>query len=152
MYCVFGHNVSADAVATLRAAGWNAHALAGGMEGGEEGVDTPQDIAQWRGNAMPSMTKRPDWGVTGERASRWITRERPKIDRIACPWLIRRFIDPDARFLYVAPAEVLGVAGFDWILLDAEHAPNDVLSLIPQLMALKDSASAPVVRAHEGMR
>ena len=43
-------------------------------------------------------------------------------------------------------AEVLGVAGFDWLLLDAEHAPNDVLSLIPQLMALKDSPSAPVVR------
>lgn len=42
--------------------------------------------------------------------------------------------------------EVLGVAGFDWILLDAEHAPNDVLTLIPQLMALKDSVSAPVVR------
>ena len=42
--------------------------------------------------------------------------------------------------------EVLGVAGFDWLLLDAEHAPNDVLTLVPQLMALKDSASAPVVR------
>jgi 2-dehydro-3-deoxyglucarate aldolase len=42
--------------------------------------------------------------------------------------------------------EVLGLAGFDWILLDGEHAPNDVLSFIPQLMALKDSASAPVVR------
>lgn len=42
--------------------------------------------------------------------------------------------------------EVVGVAGFDWLLLDSEHAPNDVLSLIPQLMALKDSASAPVVR------
>jgi 2-dehydro-3-deoxyglucarate aldolase len=42
--------------------------------------------------------------------------------------------------------EVVGVAGFDWLLLDAEHAPNDVLSLIPQLMALKDSPSAPVVR------
>lgn len=42
--------------------------------------------------------------------------------------------------------EVLGVAGFDWILLDNEHAPNDVRSLIPQLMALKDSVSAPVVR------
>ena len=42
--------------------------------------------------------------------------------------------------------EVIGVAGFDWILLDAEHAPNDVLTLVPQLMALKDSASAPVVR------
>ena len=42
--------------------------------------------------------------------------------------------------------EVLGVAGFDWILLDAEHAPNDVLTLVPQVMALKDSVSAPVVR------
>ncbi|MGF6774356.1 2-dehydro-3-deoxyglucarate aldolase [Paraburkholderia sp. GAS199] len=42
--------------------------------------------------------------------------------------------------------ELLGVIGFDWILLDAEHAPNDVLTLIPQLMSLKDSASAPVVR------
>jgi 2-dehydro-3-deoxyglucarate aldolase len=42
--------------------------------------------------------------------------------------------------------EVLGVAGFDWLLLDAEHAPNDVLTLVPQLMALKDSPSAPVVR------
>ena len=43
-------------------------------------------------------------------------------------------------------AEVLGLAGFDWLLLDAEHAPNDVLTLIPQLMSLKDSRSAPVVR------
>lgn len=42
--------------------------------------------------------------------------------------------------------EVLGLAGFDWILLDGEHAPNDVLSFIPQLMALKDSKSMPVVR------
>ncbi len=42
--------------------------------------------------------------------------------------------------------EVLGLAGFDWILMDGEHSPNDVLSFIPQLMALKDSASAPVVR------
>lgn len=42
--------------------------------------------------------------------------------------------------------EVLGLAGFDWILLDGEHSPNDVLSFIPQLMALKDSPSAPVVR------
>jgi 2-dehydro-3-deoxyglucarate aldolase len=42
--------------------------------------------------------------------------------------------------------EVLGVAGFDWILLDGEHSPNDVITFIPQLMALKDSVSAPVVR------
>ena len=42
--------------------------------------------------------------------SRWVTRERPKIDRIACPWLIRRFIDPRAEFLYVPAAEVRAVA------------------------------------------
>ena len=41
---------------------------------------------------------------------KWITRERPKIDRIACPWLITRFIDKDAEFLYVAANNVLNVA------------------------------------------
>lgn len=43
-------------------------------------------------------------------------------------------------------AEVIGLAGFDWLLLDSEHAPNDVTTLVPQLLALKDSVSAPVVR------
>ena len=43
-------------------------------------------------------------------------------------------------------AEIVGLAGFDWLLLDGEHAPNDVSTFVPQLMALKDSASAPVVR------
>jgi len=42
---------------------------------------------------------------------KWVTRERPKIDRIACPWLIQRFIDRDAEFLYVPRADVLRVAG-----------------------------------------
>ncbi|TKC78086.1 2-dehydro-3-deoxyglucarate aldolase [Trinickia terrae] len=42
--------------------------------------------------------------------------------------------------------ELLGTIGFDWLLLDAEHAPNDELTLIPQLMALKDSVTAPMVR------
>ena len=52
--------------------------------------------------------------------SKWITRERPKIDRIACPWLIRRFIDPCAEFLYVPSAQVRAVA-------EAEQAiPYDV--------------------------
>ena len=46
---------------------------------------------------------------------KWVTRARPKTDRIACPWLIRRFIDPDAEILYVPKDEVLAVA-------DAERA------------------------------
>jgi hypothetical protein len=41
---------------------------------------------------------------------KWVTRARPKTDRIACPWLIRRFIDPDSEILYVAPDDVLDVA------------------------------------------
>lgn len=41
---------------------------------------------------------------------KWVTRERPKTDRIACPWLIRSFIDPEAEFLYVHPDEVLAIA------------------------------------------
>lgn len=119
VYCVYGHNDSADATAMLRAAGWDARALAGGIEGGEDGVDSPQDIAQWRAHRLPAVLKRPDWGVTGERPSRWITRERPKIDRIACPWLIRRFIDPRAEFFYVPTARVfdeaarLGAVAYD---------------------------------------
>jgi hypothetical protein len=41
---------------------------------------------------------------------KWVTRERPKIDRIACPWLIKRFIDPEPEFVFVPPARVLSVA------------------------------------------
>ncbi|GAB2840973.1 hypothetical protein GCM10027277_04940 [Pseudoduganella ginsengisoli] len=44
------------------------------------------------------------------RAMKWITRERPKIDRIACPWLIARFIDKEPEFLYVPAADVLHIA------------------------------------------
>lgn len=41
---------------------------------------------------------------------KWVTRERPKTDRIACPWLLRRFIDPDAVFVFAPPNKVLAVA------------------------------------------
>ena len=41
---------------------------------------------------------------------KWITRERPKIDRIACPWLIRKFVDPDAEFIFVPKDQVFGLA------------------------------------------
>ena len=41
---------------------------------------------------------------------KWVTRERPKVDRIACPWLIKRFVDPEAEFLYAAGTQVLAVA------------------------------------------
>jgi hypothetical protein len=46
----------------------------------------------------------------GQRPSRWVTRERPKIDRIACPWLILRFLDPRAEFHFIPAAEVVAAA------------------------------------------
>lgn len=91
VYCVHGQEIGQQAAAELRSAGWEALYLQGGIEG---------LIAA----GLPTLRKRPDLGVTGERPSRWITRARPKIDRIACPWLVRRFIDPRAEFFY-APIE-----------------------------------------------
>jgi rhodanese-related sulfurtransferase len=94
-YCVHGHEVSQEAARLLSQAGHEASYLEGGIEA-------------WRALHLPTVRRRPEWRVPG--GSRWITRERPKIDRVACPWLIRRFIDPLARFDYVPREEVLDEA------------------------------------------
>lgn len=95
VYCVYGHEVSKGAMASLCELGFNARYLEGG-------------IVQWMESAMPTIARRPEWHAPGdaEHYSRWITRERPKIDRLACPWLVRRFIDPRADFFYVPATEV----------------------------------------------
>ena len=110
VYCLHGHDLSRNAATTLRELGWPVRVLEGGLEGGEDGVDRLEDLARWRAAPLPTLRKRPDLGVTGERPSRWITRARPKIDRIACPWLIKRFIDPRAQFFYVPTEEVFAQA------------------------------------------
>ena len=60
---------------------------------------------------------------------KWITRENAKVDRVACPWLIRRFIDPDAEFLFVADADVLAIADREQALSydapGARYTPRD---------------------------
>jgi rhodanese-related sulfurtransferase len=96
-YCVHGHEVSQGAAAALRARGFHATHLEGG-------------IALWRELGMPLLRKVPSLGVPSESPSRWVTRERPKIDRVACPWLIRRFVDPTAQFLYVPTSQVMTTA------------------------------------------
>jgi rhodanese-related sulfurtransferase len=88
--CVHGHEVSQGVARALIARGRDARFLAGGVEG-------------WRAAGMP-MAPKP------ATPTLWVTRARPKIDRVACPWLIRRFIDPDARFLSVAPDRVQATA------------------------------------------
>ena len=99
VYCVHGHEISKNACATLRAAGMNAHYLVGGIEAwNASGAPTTKKLSAL---SIPSRINMP---------SKWITRERPKIDRIACPWLIRRFIDPLAEFFYVPGTQVLAAA------------------------------------------
>ncbi|MEO7254650.1 MAG: chromate resistance protein ChrB domain-containing protein [Casimicrobium sp.] len=96
-YCVHGHNVSMTGAQKLRERSVNATFLEGGLH-------------QWMETDAPRVKKRPDLGVTGDAVSRWVTRSRPKIDRIACPWLVRRFIDPRAEFFYLPPSEVFAFA------------------------------------------
>ena len=97
VYCQKGKKISQGVMAILR----NHRVNAEGLEGGHFG---------WRdaGEMLIPAAKIPEPGPEGGTV--WVTRHRPKIDRMACPWLIRRFIDPHAHFLFVAPAEVLGVA------------------------------------------
>lgn len=94
--CQKGKKLSQGVAAILRESGISAEYLQGGIHGWRELQDAPMVKAQ----AVPERR---------DGATLWVTRARPKIDRIACPWLIRRFVDPNARFLFVNPGEVEGV-------------------------------------------
>ncbi|HXS53602.1 MAG TPA: chromate resistance protein ChrB domain-containing protein [Usitatibacter sp.] len=99
--CVHGGEVSRAAATALAERGIAARYLEGGIEG--------WIAAGGAADAKPAGA-----------STRWITRERPRIDRIACPWLVARFVDPGAEFLYVPPARVLEAAR------DADAIPYDV--------------------------
>jgi hypothetical protein len=71
---------------------------------GVEALFLEGGIDAWIEQGLPTQRK------IGSSPGKWVTRERPKIDRIACPWLIRRFIDPNAEFIYVPKDQVLSVA------------------------------------------
>lgn len=94
--------------------------------------------------------------VNGKRPSTWVTRERPKIDRIACPWAVLRFIDPAATILYVPTETVLDVAAREGaVAFDIPGAPisheGDLCSfdVLLRRFGLTDpalAALAPIVR------
>ncbi len=103
--CQKGLKLSHGVAAMLRSHGIDAQVLAGGNHA-------------WRDAGLPRV---PAATIPG---TLWVTRHRPKIDRIACPWLIRRFVDPAARFLFVPPATVADVAvKFDATPFDGDQAP-----------------------------
>ncbi len=109
MVCHHGAKLSHGTAAWARHAGADAVSLEGGFEA-------------WKAAGLPlvPVAKLPPRDTQGR--THWVTRARPKIDSIACPWLIRRFIDPDAVFLFVAPSEVEGVASlFNATAFDIEN-------------------------------
>lgn len=95
--CQAGRKLSQGTAAWLRHAGAEANNLEGGVEA-------------WKAAGLPLIPpdKLPLRDAIGRTV--WVTRSRPKVDRIACPWLIRRFVDPSAVFLFVTPPEVESVA------------------------------------------
>lgn len=98
---------AAGAAALLREAGLQAEMLEGGL-------------TAWQDAGLPVVSESALPGRDAAGRTIWVTRARPKVDRIACPWLIRRFVDPFARILFVAPGEVPGVA------LELGAAPFDI--------------------------
>jgi rhodanese-related sulfurtransferase len=95
--CSNGAALSQGTAAWLRHAGVTADVLEGGFEG-------------WAKAALILLAAGKIPPLDGQGRSVWVTRARPKVDRIACPWLIRRFIDPRAVILFVAASEVPDVA------------------------------------------
>jgi rhodanese-related sulfurtransferase len=95
--CKAGHEMSQTTVAQLRADGFDAHVLEG-------------DYQAWEAAGLPMVAKGEFERFACTRPSIWVTRRRPKIDRIACPWLVRRFLDSNARILFVDPDQVVNVA------------------------------------------
>jgi rhodanese-related sulfurtransferase len=91
--CKAGKELSQFITAELRGAGYNAAMLEGGS-------------FAWSDASLPMVDRATLARFAPRRPSIWVTRRRPKIDRIACPWLIRRFIDANAKIMFVDPAYV----------------------------------------------
>lgn len=109
--CAHGHSRSQRVVAHLRSEGFAASVVVGGYDG-------------WVAAGLPTVRRVAGPVTLGEQATRWVTRRRPKVDRIACPWLVSRFLDPEARFLFVEPDQVLAVAADEGaIAYDLPGAP-----------------------------
>jgi rhodanese-related sulfurtransferase len=100
--CQKGLKLSQGAAALLRSAGFQAESLAGGTLAWQAAGEVALPLSALSANNLSRLAQ----GL----GTRWVTKQRPKVDRIACPWLIRRFIDPHAVILFVAASEVMAVA------------------------------------------
>lgn len=99
--CAHAHNRSQLLASVLQGQGFSVRTIEHGADG-------------WLAAKLPvvrRLSEGLDPAITlGEGPTTWVTRRRPKIDRVACPWLIRRFLDPNARFVFAEPEWVLEIA------------------------------------------
>lgn len=141
--CQKGRKVSQGAAAHLRARGIRAEVLTGGMVG-------------WREAGLPAVPS----SVLPARGTPWVTRQRPRIDRLAVPWLVRRWIDPSAPILFVPPADVPAVAD-RWNAVPFDHPEAELcdregrcsFDAVLERFGLSDpalGAMARVIRAADG--
>lgn len=157
--CLKGGKLAEGTAAWLRHVGIAAETLEGGFLG-------------WRDAAAPLLRTQalPPRDKAGHTV--WVTRARPKVDRIACPWLIRRFVDPRAVFLYVDAAEVDGVAerfgatpfdieGAFWshrgerctfdVMVEEFGLAGDVLNRLADVVRAADTATLDLVPQAAGL-
>ena len=108
VYCHHGGERSAGVAAWLRHRGVQSEVLEGGA-------------GAWQAAGLPMVREAVLPPRDEKGRTRWVTRARPKVDRIACPWLIRRFVDPSAVILFAPPAEVIAIGErFDAAPFDVE--------------------------------
>jgi rhodanese-related sulfurtransferase len=131
VYCVHGEEVSQGVAGALRKAGVGAAFLEGG-------------IAAWKEAGLPTRRKR------DATENKWVTREHPKIDRIACPWLISRFVKPDAEFIYVPANDVAKTAaqvgGTPYDIQNVEFGHVDERCSFDAIVRAYDIHDAPLDR------
>jgi rhodanese-related sulfurtransferase len=97
IYCAHGEHLSQAAAAVLRSAGANASFLEGGF-------------SAWHSLNAPTIARVKVANLGPERPSRWVTATRPSVNQLACPWFVRRFVEPEAFFHFVAVEHVAAVA------------------------------------------
>ena len=144
VYCVHGHQVSQSAAARLRHLGLQARVLQGGIEA-------------YRAAAGPLVRRGVVPGQSTDGPTRWVTRAKPKIDRVACPWLIRRFVDAEAAIHFVesewveAAAVELEAIPFDVPGVDFSHVGGRCsFDAFIEAFGLADPALARVARIVRG--
>jgi rhodanese-related sulfurtransferase len=133
--CKQGKELSQGPAAWLRSEGFDARVLQGGYAG-------------WTEAGLPLVNRAALDRILPQRPSLWVTRRNPKIDRVACPWLIRRFVDAQARFLYVDPpfvervATEMGGAPYDIEGVEISHAgPECSFDTLLKLLDLQSEPS-----------